>query len=73
MIRIKTSTLWKKWKELSIKAASFQGRVILTLLFFSILLPVGLYFQTKKNKKLRSLWNNKDLRNTQTLEDLKRQ
>lgn len=73
MNKEKVKSLWKKWKELSTRAASFQGRVILVILFFTVLAPVGLFFYFKKKNGIKSTWQKKDLSDVYNLESLKRQ
>lgn len=33
--------LWRKWKALAWKIGNFQARVLLSLLYFTLLLPFG--------------------------------
>lgn len=67
-------TLLNKWKELSIKAASFQGRVILTLLYFTFISLFGLIFSYKKKReKRKSNWEVKDSSDFVDLTALQRQ
>lgn len=73
MDKEKVKSLWKKWKELSTRAASFQGRVILVILFFTVLAPVGLFFYFKKKSPVKTTWQKKDLSDVYDLESLKRQ
>lgn len=74
MKQTKIQLLWFNWKKLSRKAAAFQGRVILTFLYFTLLVPIGIFFWlTKKTKKLNSTWEEKEDTDYQTLEGLKRQ
>lgn len=69
-----TKTLLKKWKELSIKAASFQGRIILTLVFFTFISLFGLIFSYKKKReKRKSYWQVKDPSDFKDLSVLHRQ
>lgn len=42
-------TLWYKWKKVAHKIAVFQSRVILTILYFTILLPFGIVFSLFKD------------------------
>lgn len=34
-------TLWEKWKVFALKFGTFMSRVILSLIYFSIVLPYG--------------------------------
>lgn len=54
-------TIWEKWKALGLKVVNFLARSILTITYFSILLPIGLIasrrvdsFQAKKARL--SIW-----------------
>lgn len=73
MNKEKLKSLWKKWRELSTRAASFQGRVILIILFFTVLAPIGLFFYLRKKDKNRSTWQKKDMSDVDDLESLKHQ
>lgn len=38
----KLRVFWENWKKFGRKVADFQGRVLLTLFYYTILLPIGL-------------------------------
>lgn len=63
---------WKRWKELSARAAAFQGRILLMILFFTLLAPIGLIL-SKKRPRLSTYWEDKNKKNIKTLEGLKHQ
>lgn len=42
--RGRTSHGWSRWRELSQKAADVQARVLLTVFYFTVMLPFGLVF-----------------------------
>ncbi len=42
MMRAYLVTLWRAWKRLARCLAEFQGRVLLTLLYATLVMPVGL-------------------------------
>lgn len=53
--------IWKKWRALAFKIGTFQARVILTVFYFTILLPFSLgvtLFSQKmvKRKPKTTLW-----------------
>ncbi len=34
--------MWERWKELAARAATFQARVLLTVFYWTVVLPFGL-------------------------------
>jgi hypothetical protein len=40
---------WGRWKELSQKAADFQARILLTVFYFTLMVPFGLVFGIVKD------------------------
>jgi hypothetical protein len=40
---------WGRWKELSQKAADFQARILLTVFYFTLMVPFGLVFGLVKD------------------------
>lgn len=40
---------WSRWRELSQKAADVQARVLLTVFYFTLMLPFGLVFGLLKD------------------------
>ena len=42
--RGRTSHGWSRWRELSQKAADTQARVLLTIFYFTLMLPFGVVF-----------------------------
>ena len=42
--RGRTSHGWSRWRELSQKAADVQARVLLTVFYFTVMLPFGVVF-----------------------------
>lgn len=74
MLKNKPLILWKKWKELSRRAASFQGRVLLVFIYFTLLAPFGVFFWLTGNKqKSTSTWESKDAGDSSNLDSLKHQ
>ena len=59
--------LWNRWKAFGQKIADFQARLILTLVYFIIVLPFGLFVRLlsdplhMKKNTLESLWFDKHL------------
>jgi hypothetical protein len=45
----RTSHGWKRWRELSQKTADVQARVLLTIFYFTLMLPFGLVFGVLKD------------------------
>lgn len=35
---------WSRWRELSQKAADFQARILLTVFYFTVMVPFGVVF-----------------------------
>jgi hypothetical protein len=54
------SRLWQKWQRFSALAMEFQAKVILGLLYFTLFLPVGLWFKATHDVlrvgKLKTNW-----------------
>ena len=70
----KINKLWKRWKKFGRKIADFQGRVLLTISYFLIVIPIGLAFKLFKRPKSSetsnwSAWKS----HTDTLEEAKDQ
>lgn len=40
---------WGRWKELSQKAADFQARILLTVFYFTLMVPFGVVFGMVKD------------------------
>ena len=40
----RTSHGWSRWRELSQKSANVQARVLLTIFYFTVMLPFGVVF-----------------------------
>lgn len=53
---------WGRWKKISVRAMEFQAKVILSILYFSLLFPLGLWYKYThdilKQKKSKSMWSN---------------
>lgn len=70
-------TLWEKWKKIAHRIGVFQSRVILTIFYFTFLLPLGFaiaFTQDKLKMKTvpNSSWIPKD-KQAETLEELRKQ
>jgi hypothetical protein len=48
-IRGRTSHGWSRWRALSQKAADMQARVLLTVFYFTVMVPFGLVFGVLKD------------------------
>lgn len=48
-IRGRASHGWGRWRELSQKAADMQARVLLTVFYFTVMVPFGLVFGVLKD------------------------
>ncbi len=47
--RGRTSHGWSRWRELSQKAADVQARVLLTVFYYTVMLPFGMVFGLMKD------------------------
>ncbi|MBI3380297.1 hypothetical protein HY029_06105 [Candidatus Gottesmanbacteria bacterium] len=70
-------SIWQKWKKIAHRIAVFQAQVILSIFYFTILLPFGIIFTFTKDKLgfktlPVSTWSLKNTHND-TLEELKEQ
>lgn len=70
-------TSWEYWKKIAHRIGTFQSRLILTLFYFTILLPVGIVFSLFKDAlgikaKRKSTWIAK-VKQVETLEEMKEQ
>jgi hypothetical protein len=41
--RGRTREGWRRWRELSERAATVQARILLTIFYFTVMLPVGIW------------------------------
>lgn len=69
--------VWDRWKLISQKIGLFQSRVILTIFYFTFILPIGIIFSIFKDvlniKTLpNSTWIRK-IKQTETLEEMRKQ
>lgn len=48
-VRGRASHGWSRWRELSQKAADTQARILLTIFYFTIMLPFGVVFGLLKD------------------------
>jgi hypothetical protein len=48
-LRGRTSHGWSRWRELSQKAADVQARILLTIFYFTLMLPFGVVFGLLKD------------------------
>src|SRR5215216_4367762 len=48
-LRGRTSHGWSRWRELSQKAADVQARILLTVFYFTLMLPFGVVFGLLKD------------------------
>jgi len=44
--------LWKKWKTLTKKIVSVQANIVLTIIYFVIFVPLGVFLQIFSKKTL---------------------
>jgi hypothetical protein len=68
---------WARWKIIAHHIGVFQSRVILTLFYFILLLPIGLVFSLFKDaleikKSYPTAWKIKD-KQSATMEEMKEQ
>lgn len=66
-----------RWKRLAAKIAAFQSKVILTIFYFTFLLPLGIVFRLFKDElhlkeKPSTFWVKK-LKQSETLEEMRNQ
>lgn len=68
--------LWEQWKKITVKIGNFQGRIILTLLYFIFVTPIAIYlklfYDPLKLKKSKPEWILKNIQDT-TLNEMRRQ
>lgn len=80
MVSLKTNMnflkqFWSRWKSFGLKIADFQGRLLLSLVYFLTFLPIGLIVRIstdRLNIKKRSGWVSWKLKNN-TLEEVREQ
>ncbi len=70
-------TIWKKWVPIAHKIGNFQSRLLLTIFYFTLLLPFSLLVtlfsdRMRKKKPKNSMWTDW-VENYQTLEEGKSQ
>ena len=69
--------VWSRWKAIAEKIGLFQSRLILTLFYFVLLLPIGLIFslfkdELKIKRSTKSNWIPKT-KQCETLESVRKQ
>ncbi len=77
MISSPLKIIWERWKIIALHIGVFQSRVILSLFYFILLLPIGFVFSGFKDAlgiktKHTSTWRNKE-KQSLTLDQLKEQ
>jgi hypothetical protein len=70
-------TVWKKWKDIARAIAIVQARIVLTVFYFTLLVPIGLIFSLKKDElgirtSRPTSWDKKK-KQSQTLKEMRRQ
>lgn len=54
------SQLWKRWKEISRVAMEFQAKIILGIIYFTLLVPLGIWFRlthdTLRQGNIKTNW-----------------
>lgn len=68
---------WNRWKTIAHHVGVFQSRLILTLFYFILILPIGLIFTLAKDElglkdRKISTWRKKE-KQAETVEELKEQ
>ena len=68
---------WERWKIIAHHIGVFQSRVILSLFYFILLLPIGFVFSGFKDAlriktKHTGIWRKKEVQ-VNTMEEMKRQ
>jgi len=69
--------VWDKWKFIAHKIGLFQSKVILTVFYFTLLLPIGIVFTIFKDvlqikSKRKSTWMT-NIHQTNSLEMMRKQ
>ena len=67
------SRLWRGWKRIAHRAAEFQSRVILGLLYWVVVVPVGLLRGRARPRTSAPEWKTRTLTDHVTIEDARRQ
>jgi len=70
-------TLWQYWKKIAHRIGIFQSKLVLTLFYFTLLLPVGIVFSLFKDvlgikTEKQSAWITK-VKQAETLAEMKKQ
>ncbi|HHT9119420.1 MAG TPA: hypothetical protein ACFYD3_02605 [Candidatus Hypogeohydataceae bacterium YC41] len=72
--------LWNKWWRFSSHAATFQARVLFTLVYYTLLAPIGIIFKLLQYDPLKinptgntTSWDERAPQGAPTLEDLNKQ
>lgn len=60
--------IWKKWKIVANRAMEFQAKIILWVVYFTILAPLGLWYKFThdilRQKRVQTNWQNWPHQNT---------
>jgi hypothetical protein len=64
--------LWGRWKRVAHRAAEIQSFVILALLYWIVVVPVG-FFRRRSGDRVRPEWKTRAATGPVTIEDARRQ
>jgi hypothetical protein len=66
-------TLWQRWKRLAHRAAEIQSLIVLALLYWIVVVPVGLVRRPGRRPAGRAEWKTRPPIGAVPLEDARRQ
>ena len=67
------SRLWSRWKRIAHRAAEFQSLLVLGLLYWVMVVPVGLVRNLRRPPRARPEWKMRPTAGRVSVEDARRQ
>ena len=65
--------LWSRWKRFAHRAAEIQSLIVLSVLYWVVVVPIGLLRKTRRSPKAEARWINRDAHRTIGLDEARRQ
>jgi len=69
---VKTRSLWQRWKRFAHRAAEIQSIVLLTVLYWAVVVPIGL-FRRRERGGSRPQWKTRPPAGAVSVDDARRQ
>jgi hypothetical protein len=67
------TTLWQRWKRLAHRAAEIQAFIVLTILYWLVVAPIGALQKLGGTAASDATWKTRSPRGTVTMDEARRQ